>query len=471
MPELIWDGKGVEQPVPVRALDFDAALSCGDGDNLIVRGDNLAAMTSLLRFYRGRVKCIYIDPPYNTGAAFEHYNDNFEHDLWLSMMSQRLKLMKQLLSDDGSIWISIDDDEAHYLKVICDEIFGRNNFVGNAVWHKKGTRSNDARWFSDNHDFILVYALDKERFHMNLLPRTEGSLKNYSNPDNDPRGVWQSLPLQAKSGSASTANFVHVFSNGVKWSPPPGRFPAFSHESLDALERDNRIWFGKKGTNVPRYKKFLSDVKDGFVPTTLWFRDEVGDNQEAKREVKALGLVFDTPKPERLIERVLTLATNAGDLVMDCFLGSGTTAAVAHKLNRRYIGVEIGEHATTHVVPRLRQVVGTHGGGFKFCRLGEEIFDAAGNFNHALTFETLAQFIWFGLTGQVLVDENEFPMLGICDGAAVYLLDDLLTRETFAKLPTYNGRKIVYAAACRLSDRFLRDNEIEFRHVPNDLRT
>ena len=471
MPELIWDGKNVESNVPVRALDFDAALSCGDGDNLIVRGDNLAAMTSLVRFFRGRVKCIYIDPPYNTGAAFEHYNDNFEHDLWLSMMSTRLKLMKQLLSDDGSIWISIDDDEAHYLKVICDEIFGRNNFVGNAVWHKKGTRSNDARWFSDNHDFILVYALDKEHFRMNLLPRTEGSLKNYSNPDNDPRGVWQSLPLQAKSGSASTANFVHVFSNGVKWSPPQGRFPAFSHESLDALERDNRIWFGAKGTNVPRYKKFLSDVKDGFVPTTLWLRDEVGDNQEAKREVKALGLVFDTPKPERLIERVLTLATNAGDLVMDCFLGSGTTAAVAHKLNRRYIGVEIGDHATTHVVPRLRQVVGTHGGGFKFCRLGEEVFDAAGNFNHALTFETLARFIWFGLTGQVLVDENEFPMLGIVDGAAVYLLDDLLTRETFAKLPTYNGRKIVYAAACRLSDRFLRDNEIEFRHVPNDLRT
>ena len=471
MPELIWDGKGVEQPVPVRALDFDDDFSCGDGDNLIVHGDNLAAMTSLLRFYRGRVKCIYIDPPYNTGAAFEHYNDNFEHAAWLSTMYPRLKLMKQLLSDDGSIWISIDDDEAHYLKVICDEIFGRNNFVASVVWEKKYSPQNDAKWLSDSHDFILVYALDKNRWRPNLLPRTEEMNARYKNPDNDPRGVWKPSPLQAKSGNPSNATFVHVFSNGVTWSPPPGRFAAFSHESLDRLERENRIYFGKNGKGTPQFKRFLTDVKQGLVAKTIWFRDEVGDNHEAKRELQALGLVFDTPKPERLIERVLTLATNAGDLVMDCFLGSGTTAAVAHKLNRRYIGVEIGDHATTHVVPRLRQVVGTHGGGFKFCRLGEEVFDAAGNFNHALTFGTLAQFIWFGLTGQVLVDENEFPMLGIVDGAAVYLLDDLLTRETFAKLPTYNGRKLIFATACRLSERFLRDNEIEFRHVPNDLRT
>ncbi len=470
MPELIWDGKGVEQPVPVRALDFDAALSCGDGDNLIVRGDNLAAMTSLLRFFRGRVKCIYIDPPYNTGAAFEHYNDNFEHDLWLSMMSQRLKLMKQLLSDDGSIWISIDDDEAHYLKVICDEIFGRNNFVASVVWEKKYSPQNDAKWLSDSHDFILVYALDKNRWRPNLLPRTEEMNARYKNPDNDPRGVWKAADLTSKT-KAPGHSYCITSPTGKEFYPSNGRQWAPAYETFQTLLDDNRIWFGSHGNNVPAQKIFLSEVQSGSVAKTIWFRDEVGDNQEAKREVKALGLVFDTPKPERLIERVLTLATNAGDLVMDCFLGSGTTAAVAHKLNRRYIGVEIGEHATTHVVPRLRQVVGTHGGGFKFCRLGEEIFDAAGNFNHALTFETLARFIWFGLTGQVLVDKNEFPMLGIVDGAAVYLLDDLLTRETFAKLPTYNGRKIVYAAACRLSDRFLRDNEIKFRHVPNDLRT
>ena len=470
MPELIWDGKNVESNVPVRALDFDAALSCGDGDNLIVRGDNLAAMTSLVRFFRGRVKCIYIDPPYNTGAAFEHYNDNFEHDLWLSMMYPRLKLMKQFLSDDGSIWISIDDDEAHYLKVLCDEIFGRNNFVASVVWEKKYSPQNDAKWLSDSHDFILVYALDKNRWRPNLLPRTEEMNARYKNPDNDPRGAWKSTDFTAKTYSPS-GDYPITLPSGRVVYPPKSRAWITNRQRFEELLADNRISFGSDGNGVPRKKTFLSEVKQGKVAKTIWFRDEVGDNQEAKREVKALGLVFDTPKPERLIERVLTLATNAGDLVMDCFLGSGTTAAVAHKLNRRYIGVEIGDHATTHVVPRLRQVVDTHGGGFKFCRLGEEVFDKAGNFNHALTFETLAKFIWFGLTGQVLVDENEFPMLGIVDGAAVYLLDDLLTRETFAKLPTYNGRKIVYAAACRLSERFLRDNEIEFRHVPNDLRT
>ena len=470
MPELIWDGKGVESKIPVRALDFDASLSCGDGDNLIVQGDNLEAMTSLVRFYRGRVKCIYIDPPYNTGAAFEHYDDNFPHAEWLSMMLPRLKLMKQLLSDDGSIWISIDDDEAHYLKVLCDEIFGRNNFVASVVWEKKYSPQNDAKWLSDSHDFILVYALDKNRWRPNLLPRTAEMNARYKNPDNDPRGAWKAGDISAKRLTPKDCYPITTPSGRVVY-PPAGTSWRFTQKKFAELVADNRIWFGKDGNNVPAVKRFLSDVLNGSVSKTIWFRDEVGDNQEAKREVKALGLVFDTPKPERLIERVLTLATNAGDLVMDCFLGSGTTAAVAHKMNRLYIGVEIGDHATTHVVPRLRQVVDEHGGGFKFCRLGTEVFDAADNFNHSLTFGRLAQFIWFGLTGQVLVDENEFPMLGICDGAAVYLLDNLLTHETFATLPTYNGRKIVYATACRLSDYFLRDNEIEFRHVPNDLRT
>ena len=470
MPELIWDGKEVEPNVPVRALDFDDDLSCGDGDNLIVQGDNLEVLKVLLRFYRGRVKCIYIDPPYNTGAAFEHYNDNFPHDLWLQMMSPRLKLMKEFLSDDGSIWISIDDDEAHYLKVLCDEIFGRNNFVASVVWEKKYSPQNDAKWLSDSHDFILVYALDKNRWRPNLLPRTEEMNARYKNPDNDPRGAWKAGDISAKRLTPKDCYPITTPSGRVVY-PPAGTSWRFTQKKFAELVADNRIWFGKDGNNVPAVKRFLSDVLNGSVSKTIWFRDEVGDNQEAKREVKALGFVFDTPKPERLIERVLTLATNAGDLVMDCFLGSGTTAAVAHKMNRRYIGVEIGEHATTHVVLRLRQVVGTHGGGFKFCRLGTEVFDAAGNFNHALTFGRLAQFIWFGLTGQPLVTESKSQMLGICDGAAVYLLDDILTHETFATLPAYNGRKLIFAAACRLSDRFLRDNEIKFRHVPNDLRT
>ena len=302
--------------------------------------------------------------------------------------------MKNLLAKNGSIWISIDDDEGHYLKILCDEIFGRSNFLATCVWHKKHTRANDAKWFSDNHDFILVYAKEKISWHPNLLPRSEENIKGYSNPDNDPRGPWQSMPLQAKSGS--DPNFRHVFSNGVVWTPPAGRFTAFSHESLEAMEKDNRIWFGKDGKNVPRFKKFLSEVKDGIVPTTLWFRDEVGDNQEAKQEVKAFNGddVFDTPKPERLIERIITLSTHEGDIVLDSFLGSGTTAAVAHKMGRKYIGVELGNHAYTHCFPRLKMVTdGTDqggiskskdwkgGGGFKFYELAPSLLkeDKFGN--------------------------------------------------------------------------------------------
>ena len=360
--ELTWYGKDKELKVEPRILIEDREKSNIKNDpnteNMIIHGDNLLALKALENKYAGRVKCIYIDPPYNTGSAFEHYNDNLEHSTWLSLMKPRLEILRNLLDKDyGTIWISIDDDEGHYLKVLCDSIFGRNNFVNTCIWHKKHTRANDAKWFSDNHDFILVYAKNKEIWKPNLLPRTEENTDGYKNLDNDPRGAWVSLPLQAKSGT--DMNFEHTFVNGVVWSPPNGRFSAFSHKSLEEMEKDNRIWFGKDGKNVPRYKKFLSEVKDGIVPTTLWFRDEVGDNQEAKKEVKEIDpvSVFGTPKPERLIERILTLATNEGDLVLDSFLGSGTTAAVAHKMNRSYIGVEMGDHAYTHCKVRLDKVI------------------------------------------------------------------------------------------------------------------
>ncbi len=330
-------------------------------DNLIIKGNNLLALASFKKVFAAKVKCIYIDPPFNTGSDSFGYNDKFRHSTWLTFMKNRLTLARELLKPDGSIWISIDDDEGHYLKVLADEIFGRDNFVATVIWQKKHTRSNDAQWFSDNHDFILVYAKDKSIWRPNLLPRSKESESNYSNPDNDPRGAWQSLPLQAKSGTDS--NFEHIFSNGVKWSPPLGRFSAFSHESLTELERDNRIWFGEDGKNVPRYKKFLSEVKDGFVPTTIWKRDEVGDNQDGKREMRELNLLFGTPKPERLLERILTLATRAGDLVMDYHVGSGTTAAVAHKMERRYIGIEQMDYIETLTVERLKKVIGGERGG------------------------------------------------------------------------------------------------------------
>ena len=366
--ELTWLGKENEIKIEPRILIENKELSNIENDpnteNMIIHGDNLLTLKALEHKYAGKVKCIYIDPPYNTGKAFEHYDDNLEHSTWLSLTKPRLEILRNLLSDNGSIWISIDDDECHYLKVLCDEIFGRSNFINTCIWQKKHTRANDARWFSDNHDFILVYAKNKEIWRPNLLPRKEVSNKEYKNPDNDYRGVWASMPLQAKSGT--DGSFKHIFSNGVEWSPPEGRYSAFSHEALEAMEKDNRIWFGKNGKNVPRYKKFLSEVKDGFVPTTIWFRDEVGDNQEAKKEVKQIdsGSVFPTPKPERLIERILNLSSSEGDIVLDSFLGSGTTAAVAHKMGRNYIGIEMGDHAYTHCKLRLDKVIdGSDQGG------------------------------------------------------------------------------------------------------------
>lgn len=358
--ELTWVGKYDEKVIEPRILVEDKEKSYGDPntENMLIHGDNLIALQALQQDFAGKVKCIYIDPPYNTGNAFEHYDDSVEHSIWLSLMKARIELLKNLLSENGTLWISIDDDEGHYLKVLCDEIFGRCNFVNTIIWQKKGTRSNDAHWFSDNHDFILVYAKNKFKWKPNLMPRPQDSIKGYSNPDNDPRGVWASGPCHAKTPNEKDI-YPILTPSGRKLLPPPGTSWRFSKERFNELIKDNRIWFGEKGNNVPRYKRFLTEVQDGFVSTTIWFRDEVGDNQEAKKEVKTIDSenVFSTPKPERLISRILTLSTNKGDLVLDSFLGSGTTAAVAHKMNRKYIGIEMGEQCYTHCKVRLDKVI------------------------------------------------------------------------------------------------------------------
>lgn len=304
-------------------------------ENLIIQGDNLEALKALLPIYAGKVKCIYIDPPYNTRSAFEHYDDNMEHTLWLSMMVPRLELLKDLLSEDGSIWVSIDDNEAHYLKVVMDEIFGRKNFVANVIWEKKYSPQNDAKWLSDSHDHILCFAKNKEIWRPNFLPRTDEMNSRYKNYDNDPRGVWKSSDLSVKTYTAST-DYPITSPSGRIVNPPKGYSWRVSKEKFEELVKDNRIWFGKDGNNVPSIKRFLTDVQDGTVSMTIWKREEIGDNQEAKREVKELHEVevFSTPKPERLIQRILQLATNENELVLDSFLGSGTTAAVAHKMGR-----------------------------------------------------------------------------------------------------------------------------------------
>jgi adenine-specific DNA-methyltransferase len=396
--ELTWIGKDQELKLEPRILIEDPEKSYGDpnSENMLIHGDNLLALKALEQDFTNKIKCIYIDPPYNTRNAFEHYDDNLEHSTWLSLIRPRLEILKNLLHPtEGSIWISIDDDEGHYLKVLCDEVFGRKNFVANVIWQKKYTRANDARWFSDNHDHILVFAKNKENWRLNPLPRDLRMDARYKNPDNDPRGPWMTQPLHAKSGKDT--GYSVTFSNGVVWSPPAGTFPRHSLGKLHKADEELRIWFGSNGTAVPRMKKYLSDMGSGVVPMTIWLQDEVGHNDEAKREIKTLfgDDVFATPKPERLIHRIIHLASKPGDLVLDSFLGSGTTSAVAHKMGRRHIGIEFGEHATTHCLLRLKKVVDGNdglpisktldwqgGGGFKFYNLAPSLLrkDSFGNF-------------------------------------------------------------------------------------------
>ena len=389
--ELNWIGKGHEPKLEPRILIEQPEYSYGDPNtgNMLIQGDNLLALKALEQEYAGNVKCIYIDPPYNTGNAFEHYDDGIEHSQWLNLIIPRLRLLRELLSNEGSIWISIDDDESHYLKVVCDEVFGRQNFVSNVIWEKKYSPQNDAKWLSDSHDHILVYAKNKEIWRPYLLPRTEEMDKRYKNYDNDLRGLWKSSDLSVKTYSAST-DFPIQIPSGRIVNPPAGYSWRVSKEKFEELVKDNRIWFGKDGNNVPSIKRFLSDVQEGLVSKTIWYRIEVGDNQDAKREVKQFNSenVFATPKPEKLVYRIMALASREGDLVLDSFLGSGTTAAVAQKMGRKWIGIELGEHAKTHCIPRLKQVIAGSdqggiskavewqgGGGFKFYTLAPSLLN------------------------------------------------------------------------------------------------
>ncbi len=501
MPILDWLNKGeatkVTKKLPYRMLKANAELSYGEqNENMIIKGDNLEALQALLPYYKGQIKCIYIDPPYNTGGAFEHYDDNLEHSKWLSLIYPRLELLRELLAEDGSIWISIDSDECHYLKVICDEIFGRKNFIDEIVWQRAFAPVNLKKTLSRSHDVLLVYAKNyNEDYELNKLPRSSSQISNYKNPDNDERGVWTSADCTV--GPAVEEKLYEIITpSGRIVTPPTGRCWLFTKDRFEEMKADNRIWFGAKGDNAPRVKKFLSEVKQGVVAMTLWLRDDVGDNQEAKREIKALNFetVFDTPKPERLIQRVLTLATNEGDLVLDSFLGSGTTCAVAQKMGRKYIGVEMGEHAITHCVPRMKAVIDGEqggiskavdwkgGGGYAFYDLGETIFDENGNINKQVDFKTLASHVWFSETKTPLSNFEKSPLLGIHNGIAYYLLfngilgdkkpdgGNVLTQKVLDTLPTFDCKKVIYGEATRMNAEKLKANNIVFKQTPYDIK-
>jgi adenine-specific DNA-methyltransferase len=387
--ELTWIGKGEDPVVESRILLHDQSKDYGDpaAENMLIHGDNLMALKALEQHYTGQIKCICIDPPYNTGSAFEYYDDNIEHSLWLGLMKARLNVCKTLLSDDGSVWITIDDDEYAYLKVLCDEVFGRNSFVATMVWQKR-TSPDMRAVISDGHDYVLVYAKARERFKAtrNKLPLSKEQAQNYKNPDNDPRGSWTSADYTAQ-GFRPNQMYKITTPGGSEYTPPEGKcWKNIESVFLEQVE-DNRIWFGEDGCGMPRRKTFLSE-HEGVIPWTWWSNKEVGHNQEAKKEILALfgaANAFDTPKPERLIQRIIHIATNPGDIVLDSFLGSGTTTAVAHKMGRRWIGIELGEHCYTHCKPRMDKVINGEqggiskevdwqgGGGYKFYELAPSL--------------------------------------------------------------------------------------------------
>ena len=467
MPTLDWLGKQAvvnhHREVPTRLLHCESARSFGDPEagNLLVEGDNLEALKALLPYYAGKIKCIYIDPPYNTGNEDWVYNDNVSspearawlgsvvgreaedlsrHDKWLCMMYPRIRLLRDFLHDDGSIWISIDDNEVHSLKLMCDEIFSRSNFVATFVWEKDKGGRGDAD-ISSSHDYIIVYAKNRDRWSKvrNLLERSDVQLGRFRNPDNDPRGPWrQGDDGTAKSGTEKQKFPITLPSGRVV---TPKRYWAFSDSTLKTAISEGRAYFGKKGDSLPIIKRYLSEVREGVAPRTWLPAEAVGTNQSAKRDHLRKLLPgkdpFDTPKPEGLIRLAIEIATNEGDIVLDSFVGSGTTAAVAIKMRRHCVAVEMVEAARHYACERLEKVVQGEdplgisedvqwegGSGFRYCTLGRPLFDEWGGVHAGVSFADLAAFVFFSDTGSPIPAKatGKSSLLGVFQGRAVHLL-------------------------------------------------
>jgi len=518
MPKLDWltrsEDEKVSAHVPYRLLEAVPEHSYGDlgSENMLIQGDNLDALKALLPFYAGRVKCIFIDPPYNTRSAFEHYDDNLEHTQWLGMMYPRLELLREFLTEDGSIWVSLDDAEAHYFKVIGDEIFGRRNFILDIAWQKRDGPPNDRR-IASIHDHILVWANDrvgdskKTRAEevFNLMPRTEKADAQYqvfSEPSGpDPRGPFRKIDTTANGkGGRYVESLFYAVKNpytGEDVWPRKGTCWRHNKEEMQRLQDDHRLYWGVKGTaTTPMRKLFKDEAKQGMSAPSIW--SDVGLNQHASGELEKLfgeKAAFETPKPESLLYRAVVIASNPGDIVLDSFLGSGTTAAVAHKMGRRYIGIEMGEHAITHCVPRLKKVVDGEqggisedvgwkgGGGFHFYKLGSPIFDEEGRINPAVRFAHLAAHVWFAETRTPLPHpRRKSPLLGVHEGVGYYLLfngilgdkrpdgGNVLTRRLLADLPAHDGPKMIYGESSRLSKESLLQLGITFKQTPYDVK-
>ena len=502
--------------------------------NLLVQGDNLLALKALLPHYAGQVKCIYIDPPYNTGNEGWVYNDAVNspemrdwlgkvvggeaedlsrHDKWLCMMYPRLVLLREMLCEGGSLWMSIDDNEVHHARSIMDEIFGRENFIATIIWQKIDGPKNSAMYLSEDHDYILLYAKSARAWRPNKLTRTEAMIARYKNPDNDPRGLWLLSDLAARNFYAQGRYSIKTPSGRIIEGPPAGSYWRVSKEKFKKLDKDGRIWWGKSGGNRPGIKRFLSDVQEGVVPQTLWLWKDVGSTRNSKQELSQImdaGVsqdLFITPKPTGLIQRILQIATNSNDLILDSFAGSGTTGHAVLRMNkenggnRRFILVEIDEDITRNITAeRLKRVSQGYewngqkgnkkneeglGGGFRFCTLGETLFDADGQIQKEVTFEDLARHVYFTETGQPLPENfrKKWPLLGFHNSVAVYLLyngvlkdksrdgGNVLTRPLLASLPEHDGAKVIYGNGSLLSENTLRELGITFRQVPYEIKT
>ena len=532
MPTLNWIGKDAvinhHHDVPFKTLDKQYTFGAEKSDNKIIHGDNLEALKALLPEYEGRIKCIYIDPPYNTGNENWVYNDNVNsprirkwlgqvvgkeaedltrHDKWLCMMYPRLKLLHQLLSDDGAIFISIDDNEQANLKLICDEIFGSGNFVAQVIWHKNYASSNDSKNFSTVLDYILIYR-KSEKFIRNLMPRTEKQNVLYKYDSNDGKGKWRPDNLSVKTYSANYDYPIKNPNTGIYYNPPQGRSWMTNKEKVEEWIMEGRVFFGQKGDGAPQLKRYLNEVQQGVVPITYWSYEDCGHNDEARKEIKSIfeKTLFDTPKPTRLLDRILKIATDKNSIILDSFAGSGTTAHAVLNLNkqdggnRKFILVEMEDYAETITAERVRRVINGYGrrdarpcvstdgtcvstgGAFTYYELGEPMMN--GDYlNENQPIEKIREYIWYSETHTAYNGGDARPCvstgnpyhLGNHNNAGYYFYYEKNTTTTLDKafLNTISqpaDQYIIYADNCLLSDEFMRLNNIVFKKIPRDIR-
>jgi len=526
MPTLEWIGKekvvNHHLEVPYRVLerkysfDENGQTEADNGsENMIIHGDNLEALKALLPRYEGRVKCIYIDPPYNTGEEGWVYNDNVNdpkikkwlgevvgkegedlsrHDKWLCMVYPRLKLLQKLLAEDGAIFISIDDVEISNLRLLMDEIFGSKNFITTVIWHKNYAPKSSAKYFSEDHDYIVVYAKSKEKWVPNLLPRTEEQDKIYKNPDNDPRGLWRPDNLSARNPYSLGLYSITCPGGRIISGPPAGRYWVVSEEKFKQMDAEGRIYWGKDGNNIPAPKRYLSEVKQGRVPQTIWEYEDVGHTQEAKKEIKQIfggEMPFNTPKPRRLIERILWIASNPDSIILDSFAGSGTTAHAVLNMNtadggnRKFILVEMGDYADSITAERVKRVIRGYGegknavagtgGNFSFYELGEPLM-IGDVLNENVGVDKIREYVYFTDTKAPLPEPcpEEPYLMGVHVNSAYYFYYEkqsitTLNRQFLHTVKTKADAYVIYADLCTLGEAELEKYHITFKKIPRDI--